>query len=230
MRHTGAIIFITCLIVSGCAKSVQPTQETRLETQPTAPAQPAETASELPEKMPVLPPPPPAEARDAIKRIYEDAVTVDAGHRSIVGDFNGDYSQDIAVVVKLSAGKLEELNGEVANWILGDPQKTKPPDPKKSVHRFPATQEPIRIEPGDTLLAVVHGYGPMGWRNGEANQTFLLRNAVGADMRMRSAKDVLKGAGKNGSLPMLRGDVIGGRLAGDKGFLYWTGANYAWHP
>ncbi|HEY0406227.1 MAG TPA: hypothetical protein VGC89_10895, partial [Pyrinomonadaceae bacterium] len=67
-----------------------------------------------------LPPPKPEEVSAVVARVYKDAVTVDAGRQPlfVVGDFNGDDSQDIAVVVRPAKGKLEELNSEVANWIL----------------------------------------------------------------------------------------------------------------
>ncbi|HXG65214.1 MAG TPA: hypothetical protein VNO70_08905 [Blastocatellia bacterium] len=228
-RKTVAIVILTThLMMGGCSRPSQPMRETLPEAQPVPAAQPP-AAPEPPEKMPALPPPTLAEIREAIKRIYADAVSIEAGRSSVVGDFNGDFSQDIAIVVRPSAGKVEEINGELATWILGDPQKTNPPDPKKSVHRFPAAKEPVHIEQGDVLLAVIHGYGPEGWRNREANQTFLLRNAALADMRPLSPMNIQKAAGKNGNPPTLRGDVMRGRLAGEKGFLYWTGANYAWH-
>jgi len=41
----------------------------------------------------------------------------------VVGDFNGDGSEDLAVVVKPNETKLAEVNSEMANWILEDPKK-----------------------------------------------------------------------------------------------------------
>ena len=47
-------------------------------------------------------------------------------------------------------------------------------------------------------------------------------------MSARSAEAALKAATDKARLPQLRGDVIVERLAGGDGFIYWTGANYAW--
>ena len=45
---------------------------------------------------------------------------------------------------------------------------------------------------------------------------------------VQSAADALGAAPDKGKLPQLRGDVIRERLAGADGFIYWTGAKYAW--
>src|SRR5437588_10377104 len=58
------------------------------------------------------------EVRGVVAHIYRDAVVVEAERAApfVVGDFNGDGSEDIAVVVRPGAGKLPEVNGEYANW------------------------------------------------------------------------------------------------------------------
>jgi hypothetical protein len=55
------------------------------------------------------------ELREAIKRNYEDIVTIDHSRLVpfVIGDFNGDGSEDIAIVVKPAHGKLTELNSEI---------------------------------------------------------------------------------------------------------------------
>ena len=70
--------------------------------------------------------------RDAIKRNYEDAVSIDSSRTILVGDFNGDNSEDVAVVVRPGQGKIAELNSEYVNWILEDP------------HQAPAAQQKVR--------------------------------------------------------------------------------------
>jgi hypothetical protein len=185
--------------------------------------EPANTsASTPPASEPTYKPgPQPAEAelRDAIKRNYEDLVTIDNSQTSsfVIGDFNGDNSEDIAVVVKPGNGKLAELNGEYVNWILEDP------------HHVLASQKktPVSINRNDTLLAVIHGLEREGWRNALAKQTYLLKNAVGEGFAMQAGKQL-----NNDSrvLPLLRGDVIREKLDGKEGIIYWTGAKYAWHP
>ena len=89
----------------------------------------------------------------------------------IDGDFNGDGSRDLAVVIKPAPNKLADLNEEFPNWILKDPFSSDQP-------RIPR----LRVAADDTLLAVIHGYGPNGWRDSQATQTFLLKNAVGSGM------------------------------------------------
>jgi hypothetical protein len=172
-----------------------------------------------------LPPPKPEEVREAITRVYKDAVTIDARHlpNYIVGDFNGDGSEDVAVVVRPAKDKLEEINDEVANWIVEDPRLVVLPDPHKSVQPLPPSSRPI-VKPNDLLLAIIHGYKREGWRNKEAQQTYLLDNAVGNSMTP-SPLENLEGAHGNQNRT---GDVIKETLAGEQGFLYWTGAKYAW--
>jgi len=138
----------------------------------------------------------------------------------LTGDFNGDNSEDVAIVVKPGKGKLPDLNSEYVNWILEDPhyvmtkeQKKRPPRPS--------------ISGNETLLAVIHGYARQGWRNSLARQTYLLTNAVGDDFERQSAPQL---SSASNSLPALRGDVIRERLAGTSGIIFWTGARYAWHP
>lgn len=138
----------------------------------------------------------------------------------LVGDFNGDHSQDIAVVLKPASGKLSEMNQEYPPWMLKDPfNPNLPPQLRK---------EPLRVEENDKLLAVIHGYGPKGWRNAEATQTYLLKNAVGADIKTQPARVSLAAyIGKK--TPKLMGDAIIEVLGDRPGFLYYAGASYAWY-
>jgi len=158
-----------------------------------------------------------AELRAALTRNYKDAVTMDNSQSVpfLTGDFNGDNSEDIAVIVKPGKGKLSALNSEYANWILEDPRQ--PP--------LPARPRPISIHGNDVLLAVIHGYERDGWRNALATQTYLLKNAVGEEFQTQPAQQ-LNG---NRSSPRLRGDVIREKLDGANGIILWTGAKYVWH-
>src|SRR5215213_2306284 len=161
------------------------------------------------------PPPTEAELRAAVKRNYEDVVTVDDSRPTpfIIGDFNGDSSEDIAVVVK--PRKLSDLNSEYVNWILEDPHHLQ--------------QASMSVGKNDLLLAVIHGHKGEGWRHESARQTYLLKNAVGTDVETMSIKQ-LRSSGESRRLPPLRGDVIREKLKGSGGIIYWTGAKYAWHP
>jgi hypothetical protein len=155
------------------------------------------------------------ELRTVVKRNYEDVVTVDnSGSTSfIVGDFNGDSSEDIAVVVRPQ--KLSDLNSEYVNWILEDPHQLQ--------------QASMNVRKNDLLLAVIHGHKGEGWRHELARQTYLLKNAVGTDLGTISIQQ-LRGSGESKRLPTLRGDVIRAKLKGSGGIIYWNGGKYVWHP
>jgi hypothetical protein len=232
-KRTNAVLFGFLLaaqyaVMTGCVK---PPEQPRVE-QPPPPAtvQPAATATEQapPEKAPKLPTPTQADVRSAIARIYKDAVIVDAS-RFVVGDFNGDGSEDVAVVVNPAMGTLAEINSEVANWILEDPQKVVLPDPNKTTQPLAPPPKPTHVEQSDTLLAVLHGFGPSGWRDPKSRQTYLLRNAVGSNLKTHPLADLLKASNSKTKLPKLRGDVINETIGEASGFLYYTGAKYAWY-
>jgi len=176
-----------------------------------APSQPV--ATDTPTQ--ARPSPTEAELRAAVKRNYEDVVTIDDSRSTpfMIGDFNGDSSEDIAVVVK--PRKLSDLNGEYVNWILEDP------------HHL--GQASMNVRKDDVLLAVIHGHKDQGWRHEFARQTYLLKNAVGTDLETMSIKQ-LRSSGESRLLPPLRGDVIREKVKGSGGIIYWTGGKYAWHP
>jgi len=155
------------------------------------------------------PQPTETELRDAIKRNYEEVVTIDNSQSTyfVTGDFNADGSEDVAVVVKPAPGKLAELNSEYVNWILEDPQVS-------AGEKKPRT---AAITRDDLLLAVVHGYSRAGWRNPSAKQTYLLKNAVAKEFAAQED-------------PLRKGAVIREKLRGSDGVIYWTGAKYAWRP
>lgn len=222
-------LFIACSILglSGCVRpepeSPALVKEQPVQALPAPPTQPTERAK--------LPPPKPAEIQDVIKRVYKDAVTVDGNHNTYftVGDYNGDFSEDIAIIVRPVEASLSDINHELANWMLGDPTKIKPPDPKIIVQREMPKLEPVIIEKGDLLLAIIHGHGETGWRNTEATQTYLLKNAVHGDMKTLPPDGYRKANKDNKNRLQLLGDLIGQIFEGNAGFLYYTGAKYAWH-
>jgi hypothetical protein len=172
-----------------------------------------------------------AEVQEAVKRVCQDTVTIDTSQREpyIVGDFNGDGSQDLAVIVRPAKGALAKLNSEYANWIVEDPRRVVLPDPNKAVQRLPKTQESANVQQDDLLLLILHGYRQEGWHHKFARQTFLLRNAVGENIRAQSLNEASKPTGGKNTPAQLLGDVIKEKLAGQEGFLYWANAKYAWH-
>ncbi len=214
-------------VMTACAT---PPEQPRVEQPPTESVQPPAPATEQakPQQTLKLPLPSQAEVRSAIARIYKDAVIVDAS-RFVVGDFNGDGSQDVAVAVKVAPGKVAEINSEVANWILEDPHKIVLPEATKATQPLARLPKPTRAEQSDTLLAVLHGYGPSGWRDPNSRQTYLLKDAAGDNLMSQALGDFRKTNGRTSTLPKPRGDVINETIGSESGFLYYSGAKYVWY-
>ena len=230
-----SVLLIAATLLSACTGTRERT-ETVVTTQPTAPqAPPAQTTpsaqpSASPSASPTsAPAPPPNEVKDKVAGIFQGAAQVDPSQqgKALVGDFNGDGSQDIAVVVKPDPARLEDFNAEVSLWILNDPHKAVAPDPTKTVQKL-SPPEHIKVEPGDVLLAVIHGYQAEGWRNPEAQQTYVLKNAVGRDLRVEPRRQVM--AEYKLSAQQVRGDCIHANADREAGLIYWMGAKYAWLP
>ncbi|HEV2715646.1 MAG TPA: hypothetical protein VGU64_10315, partial [Terriglobales bacterium] len=138
--------------------------------------------------------------------------------------FNGDGSEDLAVLVKPNEAQLSDINSELANWILEDPKNATPSRTR------PGTPPPrAHVEKNETLLAVVHGVGSVGWRNPEAKQTYLLKDAGAANISAQTFKS-LQAVPEKQKLPELRGDVISETLNGLSGMVYWNGGKYIWFP
>ena len=202
-------VLATCCLLGGCSKSQQAMVEAPLAYQPSPEAS-------LPD-VPKLP----AKANEvqlAVKRVFKDAAQLDSSREPnfIAGDFNGDHSQDIAVVIKPASGRIAEMNDPFPAWIVRDPF---------AGNR--ASSAALHIEEDEVLLAVIHGYGANDWRDPQATQTFLLKNAVGSGFEVQKEKDFLKTNAGN-SIPPLQGDLIGEVIRGTSGYIYYTGATYSW--
>ena len=204
-----ACIFAVSLLLTACGSSKQAV----VESAPTYQASP----QAAPVRMPVVAAPKLAEVEEAVKRVFKDAAVIQPDYKAsfLAGDFNGDLSQDLAVVLKPVPDKLAEMN-EHPRWLLRDP------------HVGYDRRVQLRVQKDDVLLAVIHGYGSNDWRDPEATQTFLLKNAVGSNMRVQNGKEfVTQNAGRK--LPRPQGDLIGETLQGTPGFLYYNTATYSWY-
>jgi hypothetical protein len=228
--------------LAGCNQTSQPTLA-GAETQ--APSPTPQTVTSFLSPSPVLPlkvatatpkavneprvAPKVEEIKAAVTRVFENVAAPDPAHTPdfVVGDFNGDASEDIAIVVKPNDAKLAEVNSELANWILEDPRAI-PSVRQEPARRKPGTPAPVRAEKGEALLAIIHGVGPEGWRNSEAKQSFLLKHGAGANMLSATANDVRKSKTRQ-KLPAFRGDVITETVGGQSGLVFWTGAKYGWY-
>lgn len=216
-------------LTAACAGPQTRRQEATAEAPPPAVAAPPAEAPAAPEAAGAavtseLPAPGDAEVRRAVERIFKGSATVAHGRAPhfVVGDFNGDGSQDLAVAVSPAPGRLEEINDELANWIIKDPFAP------AGAASYGAARRRALAEEGDALLAVIHGYEAEGWRDARATQTYVLKEAAGEGMKARARKAALA-SGTRAKLPRLRGDVIDESVAGRAGFLYYDGAHYAWY-
>ena len=217
-----ASIVCTLFFLPGCSTTNKPLTE----APPAAPATP--TSAELAitaattQPQPVannLPPPELKTVEEAVRRVFKDAALIDTTHQPafVAGDFNGDLSTDIVVVIKPAPDKISEMNEEFPSWILRDPfgnAESKSPR--------------LRIGVNDELLAVIHGFGPNGWRDPGATQTFLLKNAAGLGMQTHTERE-FAAANQGKRVPQLRGDLLGEVIGGKAGYLYFAGATYSWY-
>jgi|SRR5215213_143042 len=202
-------LFTILLLMTACGRTKQAVVEQTPSYQASPQATPVKIASAPAPKLP--------EVEEAVKRVFKDAAVVHPDHKSSVltGDFNGDLSQDLAVIIKPVPEKLTEINEE-PRWLLRDPLATR------------AQKTQLRVEKDEALLAVIHGYGTNDWRDPEATQTFLLKNVVGSDFRVQNGKEfVTANAGRK--LPRPQGDLIGETLKGNQGYLYYAAAKYSWY-
>lgn len=228
------LLVLGSIALCACAKS--PAQPLIEEPVP----QDSEALKPIPQptEIPELPPPNLEQVQEAVRRVFKDAVVIDASRNPnfLVGDFNGDKSQDLAIVLKPASGKLSELNQEFPNWIAREPleallARSKPLARPAAVRRIPnaAAGQTVRFEQTDVLLAIIHGYGPKGWHDPEATQTHLMRDVVGTNMRTQPLKDAAKAYRGIKPFPAIYGDLIQETLVGQSGFLHYAGSIYSWY-
>ena len=150
------------------------------------------------------------QAREALRRAFGDALTIDAA-RAVAGDFNEDGSEDLAAVARAAPAMLARINDELANWIVQDAAA-----PGRSSAR-------VTVAASDPLLAVLHGHGGPGWRNPDARQAYLVRVSLARPRVVvddRGLVQAVPGA------PVKH--VVVDDTPGHPGFLYWSGSRYVW--
>jgi len=142
--------------------------------------------------------------------------------------FNGDGSEDLAIVGKVNESSLAEINNELANWILEDPRAI-PIQGSKAAKRVAATQTrqsgENRFPNGDhswsRRAGLAQSRSPAGLlvtkrkrdgHSGSIRQRFYRRDSA------------------NSRLPPLTGEAISETMNGRHGLIFWTGAKYAWSP
>ena len=175
-----------------------------------------------------LPAPSETEVEAAFHRVFGDDLTLSNANRPffIQGDFNGDGSEDLALIARPAPGKLHDINSELANWIIQDADKALVPTPAKRVVVPPRVERPT-IVAGEEVLAIIHGFGAIGWRNPDARQAYLVKHA--AAPLLGTAPSFSQKAIRAMHLPY-ETEIIQQVRNKRKGFLFWTGGVYAWHP
>lgn len=204
----GFLLITSSLIVSGCSKRTTALVES-------APAyQPPPTTPQI--NLPKVVAPKLPEVQEAVKRVFKDNAIIHEDTRPsfFTGDFNGDASQDIAVVLKVAPGKLSQMNEEYPVWLLRDP--------------FATEGVQLKVDERDVLLAIIHGFGDNDWRDSQATQTYLLKNAVGNDIAVQTSEEFIKSRTSR-RVPRVQGDLIAENLRGTSGYLYFTTGNYLWY-
>jgi len=205
-------ILVGLALFTACSTSKAPLTEAPPAATPTAVNQTAVGSTSLPA-------PKSNDVNEAVMRVFKDAATLDTTSTTpfVVGDFNGDQSQDLAAVIKPNPDKLGEMNEEYPSWILRDPLG----DGNSKAPR-------LRVAANDVLLAIIHGYGEKGWHDPQATQTYLLKNVVGNRIQTESLQTFL--AANNGKkLPNLRGDLLKDTVSEKSGYLYFASATYEWY-
>ena len=205
------LIKLTLVLICAHSLSCSTTKQSQVEVLPAT--QPSTTTAQV--QLPSVISPKLSEAQDAVKRVFKDAAVVDTSFTPsfVTGDFNGDFSQDLAVVLKVSPGKTPEMNEQYPSWLLRDP--------------FAQERAELTVKEDERLLAIIHGNGDNNWRDMQATQAYLLKNSVGSQIEVHKTKD-LNASKPARRLPRTQGDLIAENLRGAPGYLYYARATYLW--
>jgi hypothetical protein len=215
---------MSVLFVLGCGKRNAPSEARFEEPIPESTPQ----AEKAPEPAAPTPPPTASEVIAALRRVFGDDLIIDRSSRPafIAGDFNGDTIQDLAVIVRVAPGKLPDINSELANWTIQDADHFFVPSPDKSVVAVPVIAA-AKITEGEEVLAIIHGVGREGWRNPAARQAYLVKHAAAS--LLGTSPSVAQKSIRAMRLPV-ESEIIHELRRNRKGFIFWTGSQYAWHP
>ena len=211
------LLWLSCTLVVCSCTSKPPEQMEK-------PVKQSSTNTFLPNVARVLSPPAsPPEVSATLARVFGNAVVPSSDARAFAtGDFNGDGSADLAVLVRPRRTKLGTINDELANWTIQDAnQFFTPPAGQRVVFRDKAKRP--TAQGNQLLLAVVHGYGQEGWRDNRARQAYLVLHAGCAPLQSIPAHGHIENAPASIKLSDL---IYEGSRRSE--FLFWTGSQYAW--
>jgi len=202
------LLTIVLLTLSACSSTKRAAVEQAPAYQPTPESTPVRLTAPMEPKKP--------EVQEAVRRVFKDAAVLDPHYNPdyLMGDFNGDASQDLAVIIR--PVNLDEMNQEYSPWLVRAPR----------THRVDRTR--LKIEKDEVLLAVIHGYGTNDWRDPEATQTFVLKHVVGNDLKVHTGKE-FAATNSGRKLPRAQGDLIGETVQGTQGYLYYATSSYSWY-
>jgi hypothetical protein len=134
----------------------------------------------------------------------------------VLGDFNGDRLQDIAILVNIEQARadLKKHNVrfvEVSPWSRGN-----------GLQIDPATQDSHNC----LGVAIVHGT-VLGWKGADITDKFMFYDCFSAFRLIRKGQRIRRGSGSHGPTPRLKGDSIFLDLeSGATAIVYWTGRTY----
>jgi hypothetical protein len=220
-----ALVSAILILLQGC----KPSSRSGLNVEKPIPvSSPSPTPAAQATPPPKLPPPTQAQVEEAFRRIFGDAMSAHAADRQtyVVGDFNGDQSEDLAILARPAPGKLGDVNGDLVNWIILDADKAFIPPTDKTVV-VPPRQAPAKLADGEEVLAIIHGFGPQGWRTPDARQAYLIKHAAATILGVApsASQKYIRSLNLHLDTEIIR-EVRNNR----KGYLFWTGSVYAWHP
>ncbi|HEY5404259.1 MAG TPA: hypothetical protein VIK24_15400, partial [Pyrinomonadaceae bacterium] len=132
------LLLLTVFFGSSCSNSKQ----AMVEAPPPA-YQPTPSSPQV--RLPSVIAPKLAEVQEAVRRVFKDSAAIDTTTTPnfLTGDFNGDQSEDLAVVLKPIAGKLAAMNEEYPAWLLRDPSQGNPGERPK-----------VNIQEDEAMLAI----------------------------------------------------------------------------
>jgi len=172
-----------------------------------------------------LPAPALDDVHSAVTRVFGDTVAVQGDFLSV--DLNGDSSDDLIVAVRVRNGKLSQVTGDLANWSIQDVRDVELPPAHASTFKLQKNRAQPHVTYREPLLAVIHGYGSLGWRDPEARQAYLLVHASGKLVSVA----VIRALEQNGAaLTRLSANptlALVEQQNDQPVAIYWTGAQYA---